>query len=391
MNPSASSNTQSDSYELIPAHWDNVPDVELTPTEVPSLDKLIVGGTASDELFPAHWENEPDVELSSTGVPFLDKLMVGGTAPGEVYGIMGPYGTCKTTLAFQLHAEAARAFAAEAEQDGEKKVAVLVNYETTREEAMQRSISYAARIPSKRMEERRHKPLTTTENRSRYELEMNHRAHHYGRPAFSSGEHERREEVMSWFSKHAVIIDMTRGQAGAGGITEVVDRVEEMLVKRGCRCGFIAIDYLGAMAKFKLMAEEGTFSDPVKLARLISQFAMRARLDLAIRFDCPVWLIHQLSGDANQRSPAAELNHSDAADCPLFAEHLDYSFIVGKLIEEDQVQIAKLKCTKHLRRPSRTSTIIKVNGAWSRVDEARDLSVDPGTGKVLPKQDVDVF
>lgn len=342
--------------------------------------------TSSDsdfgEPFDGVGEDDDPIERSSTGVPFLDRFLCGGTAPGEVYGFMGPYGSCKTTLAIQLQVEAARTFASEAVAGDEKKVAVLVNYETSVAETKMRMLSYAARIPREHIEKPRHSPLSTTATRKPYELQADRGTHHYGRPGFATGEQERLKEVLPWLAPHVHIIDMTRPRGGSGGVQEVVAAVDEYLDTKRCRCGFIAIDYVGAMAKRNLSKD---IANPAKLKRLISEMVQQSRQNLARRHGCPLWLIHQLNGNANSKGPAAELNHKDAANCSTFAEGLDFCFNAGK---PTKLNTAKLQCTKHSRKPPRASTMIKINGAWSRVDEACGISVMPGTRQLVARRNV---
>jgi len=76
----------------------------------------------------------------STGIPFLDALLGGGQAPGSVYGLMGPYGSCKTTVAVMLAVEAARALRMQHEDAGHgagSGSAFFVSYEARNMEAHQ--------------------------------------------------------------------------------------------------------------------------------------------------------------------------------------------------------------------------------------------------------------
>ena len=43
---------------------------------------------------PKDWHEQAGLHLVRTDIYFLDDLLGGGQAPGEVYGIMGPFGSC---------------------------------------------------------------------------------------------------------------------------------------------------------------------------------------------------------------------------------------------------------------------------------------------------------
>ena len=52
--------------------------------------------------FPSGWDQTAAaVRKSETGLKFLDTMLNGGQAAKEVYGILGPHGSCKTTIGIQ--------------------------------------------------------------------------------------------------------------------------------------------------------------------------------------------------------------------------------------------------------------------------------------------------
>ena len=68
-----------------------------------------VGSNFQPEVYHFGWEERKLLVTQKTSMPFFDALMEGGQAAGEVYGLMAPYGTCKTTLVVQMAVNQARA------------------------------------------------------------------------------------------------------------------------------------------------------------------------------------------------------------------------------------------------------------------------------------------
>ena len=84
---------------------------------------------------------------------------------------------------------------------------------------------------------------------------------------------------------------------------------------------------------------------------------------------CPVWLLHQLSDSANDERLCRPLHHSDAAECPRFAEHLDYALIASVHREGGLFEIIN---SKHLRLGPPEVTV-RMRGELNWVDGTGDL------------------
>ena len=88
-----------------------------------------IGVSTAASLFPDGWDKEGGINMFSTGVNFLDTALKGGHAPGEVYGVLGPFASCKTTLAVMLAVEGCRHAAQLLQETGEQQCVFLASYE----------------------------------------------------------------------------------------------------------------------------------------------------------------------------------------------------------------------------------------------------------------------
>ena len=98
---------------------------------------------AARMAFPENWDETAGIDLVTTGLPFLDRFLGGGHTGGELYGVLGPYGSCKTTLALMLLVEGAKSFMRKRSADdyeGKIPLAFMVSYETRTPEMRNRSV-----------------------------------------------------------------------------------------------------------------------------------------------------------------------------------------------------------------------------------------------------------
>lgn len=344
-----------------------------------------LAGRTAKLLEPVDWRENKPLEKVSTGLTFIDMFLGGGTVGGEVYGLLGPMGSCKTTLARQLTTEAALGFAAKQSTIGNDKFAAIVSYEADLRETQVGVFGYAAQIPRSRLEETAYADLSTSANPAPYEHRLLANSLQYSQQAVKLGEQERLDGVVDLLDDHMAVLDMT-GQSdhpehGMGGINEIAGHIADCITGRSQQCGLIVIDYVGAMVKRQLEATSG-FSDIATLRHAVGLAASEAKHKLARQFDCPVWLVHQMSGEAAARSSAAKLDHTDAAESAGFAENLDFAFVTGKPNTDSR---ASFRCTKHRRRPPRPSTVIQILGNWGRVVEATGYGFHPRTGQIIAK------
>lgn len=321
--------------------------------------------------FADNWHQTASIKLFSTGIPIFDNFLGGGHAPGEVYGLMGPYGSCKTTMASMLVVEGAKAFYEEHLLDPSQppKIAFVVCYEARKAEMRNRTLGYAAKIrrstlesldPEKSLELA---GFSTSGKLKKYEKRMWRKDIANGKNV--KGELDRALAVMPWLRRHMVILDMTGHETkgvGNNGVKEIAQVITNVCRQRKARCGVAVVDYIGAMVK-RYMA--GNEIDTSELRHLIGSAPLTLKSQVADVFDCPVWALHQLSGEANSYGSAVLADHTNAAEAKNFGENLDFNLVVSK--PQDVDAVALLGCTKHRRQPGKTHAIIQVDGAMNRI------------------------
>ncbi|MEI8371660.1 MAG: hypothetical protein WCJ35_02380 [Planctomycetota bacterium] len=361
--------------------------LEQACAEAASIASLADGG--GGELFPEGWDIDGGINVTSTGIPFFDSFLAGGHAPGEVYGLLGPYGSCKTVLAVMLAVEAARhAYGSSLTGSEDHGYVFLASYEAGPAELRLRMLSYAAQIHRKSLESMGKdgmKTLSTSKKLRPYEKKMFAAALADGKNVL--GEQGRVKQAMKWLEDHIIVLDMAgndakHASAGSGHIAEICRKITTELHRRGknAKASLAIVDYVGAMARRHL---EATGKDESNLRHLIGGTPLMAKNKIAAKFNCPVWLLHQLSGAANQKGPAAQVHHTDAAECKSFAENLDFAFVIGK---PDNQNLCQINSTKHRRTGHCPEVIVRVRGAMNRVEgTANKYVVDPYSRQIVEK------
>lgn len=359
--------------------------------ELIQLSSYHAGATLS---FPEHWDIKAARTIQSTGIGFLDKYLGGGAAKGEVYGVMAPYGTCKTTLAVMLWCTTAQQAYEQTlmdEWDGRKGLSVLVTYETPlAPEIQRRSVMYAAQVSRYSLDRMAGVGLSMLrddpENPEAYEKRIFKQAIADGvfRP-----ERKRVEDTIVWLNEHTLCLDFSGSDkrfptAGNGGINEIIERIKMELRSRNDNYYVknVIIDYLGLMIDrdLSLKVDKRSIAEDHKTYQ---QAGERIAKEICKQhFDCHAWVFHQLSGTANAMlSPTKTLHHTDAKGSKSFAENLDHCFVFGNLNNDSMGQIA---CTKHRHWHRLPPSIIKVDGEFNLVFSPENFHID-SDGKIVDK------
>lgn len=358
--------------------------------------------------FSEGWDKQDTTFINPTGLKFLDKYMSGGTKAKEIYGLMAPYGTCKTTLAVMLWCNAAKDCAARLNSEDFKtkhpekanKVGLtfLVTYEAPlNSEIRHRALAYMGTIARESLEAMGNVGMEALNGMDPKEYEQWEFKDELKDGLFRS-EKQRALDAINILNKHTVCLDMTGDDpnfpnAGNGGIAEIRKRIKAEIKSREDREKLnpsgaipteyyveqIIIDYWGAMLErdHTLSENKNSYED----AKSASKLVLKAKTQLSIYFDCHVWILNQLTGQANSYSPMKELHHTDAKGCSSFAENLDFSFQIGNLTTES---IGKIHCSKHRRSGKLSSSLIKVEGRFNRVVTPDNYMID-SRGKLVEK------
>lgn len=362
---------------------------EIAESWVEQANLVYLDGTSRISApYDQGWDKGPPLEVIPTRVNIFDKFLRGGVAGGEVYTLMGPYGSCKTTLGVQLSIGLSNYYFDQWRRNGRNSplgVVYLLSYESSNLLEV-RGLSHAAQLPRSILERKKYNQLSRPQllndrDRTRYALKLEKGARIYT-------EVERKamwEKRLAW-NWRPVDMSGTDPNApptrGTGMFTEAAALIRndiKAMRKAGLNrfCGAILFDYVGAMV---LRSPQGE-SDENRRRRMIGHAAYRAKEVLGRWFkQCPIFLLHQLSATANSLPPGVMPHHNQAAEAKNFAENADFSFVVGSPDEENLCLIA---CTKHRRAPALPFQIVQIDGEYSTVREVQGYRVDPKRKRIV--------
>jgi hypothetical protein len=372
-------------------------EAEGTPVALPQLlsemadDAASLVEITSDDIelpFPEDWRPK-SIGVHGTGVDFLDKFLRGGHAKREVYGLLGPYNTCKTPLMLQISIEGARAFYEEyLSGSSEVGIAYHFTYEEALDPVRLRSISYAALIDRERLEDHDgDEHLSTGENLLDYEKELFADALRAGQRV--AGERGRMQRAKKYLNLCWKPEDMTgsatknrlRGTGGAREIAQLIRCDLERKRSINPRCRLVTVDYAGAAISRFMSAGDLPLAD---FRHYLGRFPLELKNHVANVFDCPVWVAHQLNADSNARTSSRLSHHTDAAEARNFAENLDFCLNIGTKSPENLCMFGSSKN----RRTKRTDPIIiRIEGQYGRISAAEDWMVDVRRNRLVPVSD----
>lgn len=346
--------------------------------------------------FPEGW-NLSQEKLMPTNISFLDSFLGGGCAGQEVYGLLGPFASCKTLLGVQICSEGAREQArmlAEGKTGGKRGIWMHFSYEAPLDPELRvRFVSYLGKIKKDRIEHCTDwRTLSTSENLQPYELRMYRDKLHVGATK-CLGEQARKRNAEKLVNAHIRIMDMTGSDRqhpnrGGGYVGEIVALIGAVLrQEKNAYIAGVVVDYAGLMVERYLSSQPGAKMDIQQYRHALTKLPLHLRNKVAMPHRCPVWLLHQLSGEANKLPPGVLPHHTNSAESKSFAENLSFSFSVGN---KDQNDRCLFGATKTRRAKSRKPEVIRINGAFSRVDSNNELYVlDPATNRIVAKKELD--
>lgn len=365
----------------------------LQQTQV-QLEMLSFAGhtTQAALTFAPEWDKLNPKFIRSTGLGFLDKYLGGGAVAGEVYGLMAPYGTCKTTLGVMLWCTATQqsyeATLAD-DWDGRKGLAIFVSYEASLSPELQhRALMYSAGVSRYSLDRMGLEGLAGLSMDADKPLpyEKTKFARQISDGVFEP-ERVRVNKVIPWLNEYSLCLDFsgadpTFPSAGNGGVMEIIQRIKLELRNRGDSyyVRMVVIDYLGLMADRDSTLKVGP--KQTEDHKLYQQQAQRFTTEISKPFQCHTWVLHQLSGAANSMlSPTKTLHHTDAKGSKSFAENLDFALVIGNLNNESMGQLA---CTKHRRFKHVLPTVIQVDGEFNSVSSPANYHID-NKGSIVDK------
>ena len=290
----------------------------------------------------------------ATGIPFLDLYMNGGMEPGEVYTVLGSTGSGKTLLGLQLTYSTMLAAPANDE------VALFYSYELPRDVLIARVVSMVSTIPISRLQAIYDDPTLAGEIGQPDEFDKIHRA-------------------VAFLNKYCYFRDFSGEQVdgkvyGGGGIPEITADIESIL-QEGRRVRSIVIDWSLAMIRREISAGRKSHD---RIVHYLASFVQDFAIQVARKYNCAVWIFHQLSAEASKRSLHHVPDHTDAEWCKSFANYAWYSFSLSR--EDVETHLQYIACTKARRSMLRPPTVIRKTDYLAFAEVGGDYKFIPGVG-----------
>jgi hypothetical protein len=333
--------------------------------------------------FDPEWDRQPVYKFVSTGIPFMDKLLGGGMNWREVTGFMGPFGSCKTATAVNLCVNGAWASYSEYLQqlhlpENERRcgISVIISYEATRGELQYRIIQCAAKVEFDSVVQMGEGGVESL--RGEHEDPRDYEKSFFSQQLEDGTfvpEKDRVKQAIPWLNRHTLVLDFSA--SGNGGVPEMVASIQKQLAARGPNhyIHSVFIDYAGLMVQRYLRTREKE-----KSGRFIEEHSYltacvgEVKTGLAMNFDTPVILFHQLSGAANKKTKTIRLaDKTEAKGSTTFSEHLANSLIVSHL---DENQVGLMGNGKTRRSGAAPPVAFRLYGAMCLLQEANDYTVD---------------
>jgi hypothetical protein len=289
-------------------------------------------GSESEEVIPDGWIPQA-ITLVPTNVPFIDKILNGGDAAKETYGVLGAFKAGKTTLAIQIVSGTARYELGQRGRnpDHELRFGYMFTYEAGADESRSRIISHMARISRATLMNWGKEPLSTAGNYKPYELAaFKAEIEECQRAGVPFGGEKERYEAAKQHMQQLRIFDMSgpiaNPKQGSGGLDEIAMKLDQE-AQHGRKPRRVVIDYAGLCVN-RFCSEHGV-NNPSERFQALNTFGYDTLRKIAVPYDCSVWIMHQLSGQANKATWAKKQSHADAAGGASFAENLVTCFQLG--------------------------------------------------------------
>lgn len=316
---------------------------------------------------------EPAMVFRPTGCSFVDQPF-GGQRVGDANGILGVIGSGKSTMAAHMGVCMARSEVAAAAAEGRQiRPTVILTYEESAKKMLPRVWSAAAQIDRKKLEKmvnaRRELTSAAQNNLADYEQSL------AGQGSEREGEYERWVKARSWLNESLFVMDMSGSEispgAGGGYVPEMVTALEQLNVHRG-GVGFqaVLIDHAGPVCERYMHAKN---MEQSQLRTLLKQVGEDTRRCIAERFQCTVWLMHQIAAANGTKQSTAKLHHTMAAESRAFAEYLALCGCIGVPDPQSGCRLLHWSKTRYARVDEVTPVTLRINDMFAQMDDVTEL------------------
>jgi len=339
-----------------PSLIDDINDINLKFQSISNLDipqvAVNVWGSPASKYIP-------------TGISFIDSLLDGGVKNGDVNIILGPTGVAKTLLGVQLATEYAKRQYAIENNNGKGKLSLIFSYEDDLQSIRIRIMSCAARIHRYRLETLFNlDQLSTTGNLQPYESQFYDQQGIYDQK-LRLGEKERYSAAAVWVNEFMRVVDFSGSTVtsvgGSGGIPEIAGTIDMICDMCNRQVGLVIIDWAG-MSVRRYLRLEGRID---RLSIELIDYVDNVSKQIANKYNCPVWVLHQLRGQANKKPPTVVLDHTDAEWCSSFAVNATNALVLGT--KDRETSTCLLAATKTRRGASKPPVLCYIDGAFGKL------------------------
>lgn len=317
----------------------------------------------------------------STGLAFINTALGGGDRPKDIYGIFGPTGSGKTTLASQLVSEAGRHFYTNYNVLGKTVCAYYVSYETPGEEIQVKMVSYLARVSFRSLLCANWETgLSRRGNRKEYENTLF--------PMDDRGEWERYQEMAAPIDPHICVLKFNgpkeAPKAGSGWMQEINVAISKDARKYNRVPGLVLIDYAKLAAKRYIKAKGWDMNKNLRL--VLSDAADDARRFIADPFDVPVWILNQMDAESQKARPGARMHHAGSSEAKDVAENMAGAFCLGNKDRTNNCVLFQWTKTR-IAEGEGEGELLQITGDLSRLDPCSDkYMLDPRTRKFIQRE-----
>jgi hypothetical protein len=339
----------------------------------------------------------PVYNFRPTGIGFVDEFFQGGQQPGEVYSVLGTKGSGKSTLVQQLAVSVAaleQLWARGPEHHPRARVddpkswgslgwpytlghCYLFHYEMGQNIYRHKLWSCASFVDYYRLSHLGEAgfQLSTTTALNDAEAALYRLSIGSKDLSVIPSERERLERALRLLAVNVHQIDCsgsTHPAVGAGYVSEIAAILAQERSK-GHRIAFVGIDYGGACVDRHTLDRDMAYS-------LLTQMGRRCSSEIAEPFQTPVWLFHQLSGEANARSSSLKQHHSQAAGSKRFTENCSFAFNIASA--DEMTGCRWFNCSVSRWNGIGPARILKVAGAFNRLVDVSDYYQFDSRGRI---------
>lgn len=276
------------------------------------------------------------------GMDFMNALTQGGLHRKSVSGLLGPFGSCKTTMATQAAASRINVEWQKRQRGESYEMVVYGNCEGPAEEISFRVLSYLAKIPLRAIKEHYYDITPLRNSISNDPEDYNNK---YG---LAITEIARLEEAVEKIQANFKIIDMATGGAsnsiGKNSVDDLSVAIDAYTQHEGMGISLFILDY-GKLFIRNYMAMNNIAADKIRL--YLGVLPEKLRREISDKFNCAALALTQLNKDGNAKKPGTLLHHAEASEASDFGENCWFCFCLSlPFFNESGTQISNLNMSK---------------------------------------------